>query len=128
MSKKLDAAIAEALGWKNIRIKKRYADVRAWGEPPKPKEERFGDIRDIDDIPLYSTDGNAMLELDREMRERGWRLFDLNYDIKTNLWYCEYEGRYQVAGRFTGVNADTMPEAVALASYKALTGKEWNEG
>ena len=76
-------------------------------------------------VPRYSTNGNAMLELDKEMRARGYLL--RIYDYKD----CFQAG-------FTGVaigtnwgecnsKADTIPEAVALAAYKALTGKGWGE-
>lgn len=123
-ARKLDAAIAEALGWENIKIKERPFDVLAFGEPPKPKEEKFGDIRDVENIPLYSTDGNAMLELISDMWEKGYDIAIETTDEKeyfAAFWSCEIEV-------WLGATyADTLPKAVALAAYKALTGKEWRE-
>lgn len=124
--RKLDAAIAEALGWTKIGHKDYSMGMSTWwGNPPKPKIERFGDERDTKDIPMYSTDGNAMLELLAEMIKRKW-IFQSNY---YQTWQAEFiavdnEGLWTVE-RFA--NADTLPEAVALAAYKALTGQEWED-
>ena len=121
MSRKLDAAIAEALGWTDIGYKNYSLGMsKSWGKPPKPKEERFGDERDYKDIPHYSTDGNAMLELDREMREWGWFLLLRRVDVAWQVTYFKHEGGHTRFG-------DSMPETVALAAYEALKGKEWTE-
>ena len=120
MSRKLDAAIATELGWTDIGYKNySWGMSKWWGKPPKSKEERFGDERDYKDIPHYSTDGNAMLELDREMRERGYGLAIFAGTNAFNARYASNDGDLHES------YADTMPEAVTLAAYHALTGKEW---
>lgn len=101
MSRKLDAALAEALG----------EDI-PWPEM----------------VPRYSTDGNAMLELDREMRARGWLLGTWSETGVYALFKCSEDvDDDEVLGWTAQGHADTMPEAVALAAYHALTGKEWTE-
>ena len=102
MSRQLDKAIAEALGWE------RHEGL--WQGPKKELEISW---------PDYSTDGNAMLELDGEMRERGWDLAlrnDVNY---LAVYYKDHPGQKAIA--------HTEPLARALAAYKALTGREWSE-
>lgn len=75
-------------------------------------------------VPHYSSDGSAMLELDAEMREKGWRL---------NLWFADAESVFVAVYErpntdfFVKDKATSMPEAVALAAYKALTSREWKE-
>ena len=102
MSRKLDAAIAEALGRDN------YAKIRWDGN------EVY--------LPHYSTDGNAMLELDREMRERGWRLSVVfNYEG----YYVYYDNPEK--GMKVSDKHELLTKAVALAAYKSLKGKEWTE-
>jgi hypothetical protein len=72
-------------------------------------------------LPYFSTDGNAMLDLDREMRERG-HLIEMEY-LKG-----EYIVRYYHLHQISGVGkANTEPLARALAAYKALTGKKWED-
>lgn len=83
MNRRLDAAIAEALGYEVTLRPLGYWAMRK-KRPWKP-------------LPHYSSDSNDMLMLGREMRELGAK------------------------------KADTMPKAVALAAYRALTGKEWKE-
>ena len=64
MSRKLDAKLAEALGYElDVSISKYGWYYMVTGEVCSVKTKSV--------VPLYSTDGNAMLELDREMRERG---------------------------------------------------------
>jgi len=94
MSRKLDAAIAEALG-KRI---------------PFPHAKH------------YSTDGNAMLELDREMRERGWIVEVAHHGVYV---YAGYTGKYENKLKTFPATADTEPLARALAAYKALTGEDF---
>ena len=96
-NRKLDAAIANVLGWKQ-GINVFY-------------------------YPKYSTDGNAMLELDREMQARGFMLMVEVYNegYSASYWIChakEWTGDYV---------SNNMPKAVARAAYEALTGKEWRD-
>ena len=61
MSRKLDAALAEALGWELLERLTEHCQAYA---NRKTGEEML--------LPHYSTDGRAMLELDKEMRGRGF--------------------------------------------------------
>ena len=88
-------------------------------------EERFDDyMRE----PHYSTDAEAMLELDREMKERGWAC-----ELKTGPSVLkENWGEWHILSRYRNEKgerhyafAPTEPLARALAAHKALTGKEW---
>ena len=113
MSRKLDKAIAEALGW----------SVTCLGEDCM----EWQDGRSVcSDLPHYSTDGNAMLELDKEMQERGWLIRSMM--VFTNdifVGYSFFEDGEMV--KTVAGHAETEPLARALAAYKALTGKEWQE-
>ena len=111
MSRKLDVAIAEALGYEVI-LGERIGINRGWCGG--------GKYKNLDDLPRYSTDSNAMLELDREMQARGFMLVVEVYakGYSAAYWNChakEWIGDYV---------SDNMPEAVALAAYYALTGRE----
>jgi len=84
-------------------------------------KERFDDyMRE----PHYSTDAEAMLELDREMRERGYSV-TIKRDIK----------KYVVMFQNKNINDDVrgagcseiLTKAYSLAAHKALTGKEWEK-
>jgi len=122
MSRLLDRAIAELLGHKLV----------------KPGTEVFGILLPENDffkqesetayrrVPNYCEDGNAMLELSREMRARGWllRLYAYMGYFSANFFGVTEDMRYIR----NNAKADALPEAVALAAYKALTGgKEWSE-
>ena len=107
MSRQLDVAIAEALG--NIV---KAEDGGYYGNSIEAYHEG---------IPAYSTDGNAMLELDREMRERG---YNRKSDMLSSLHFCLY---YKEKVVDIAEDAETEPLTRALAAYKALTGKEWAE-
>ena len=74
------------------------------------------------DVMEYESDGNAMLELDREMRERGWQI--RNYWDMSNLptWAVTEIWKDDAAHKSY---AKSEPLARALAAYKALAGKEW---
>ena len=113
MSRKLDVAIVEALG---DAVKKQVDDY--WQFKGNYLYRR---------VPKYSTDGNAMLELGKEMRERGWVIkyhyFDWK-DLHTVIYMKEKNGITQEAKVY---QSDTEPLARALAAYKALTGKEWKD-
>lgn len=113
MSRNLDMAIAEALGYEVARLARDtgYMIHRSGGGGA-----RF--------LPRYREKGSDMLELEREMRERGWRL---------ELWYADAENVYvahydKPGSDFTAEGkAETEALARALAAYYALTGKEWAE-
>ena len=106
MSRKLDAAIAEALG-------KHVIESKYWPHYIINREDG------LYHVPYYSSDGNAMLELDREMRERGFVLFmNRGPDGAVNAYYNKPIN--------TSINKNE-PLARALAAYKALTGKEWQD-
>jgi len=127
MSRKLDAALAEALGWTEIGLWSPAPDQQTnyWGIAPFGKERV---------MPYYSTDGNAMLELDREMRARGFVFWvsghiDGAYKFAADCFYPEatlHDAVIDGSIKERMVFADTMPEAMALAAYRALTGKEWS--
>ena len=114
MSRQLDAAIAKSLGY----------EVRKTGDEWRYRLPQFGNVDDVaiwHVVSYYSTDGNAMLELDSEMRERG-HLIEMEY-LKG-----KYIARYYYLHQISGVGkAETEPLARALAAYKALTGREWSE-
>ena len=122
MSRQLDAAIAGALGYKVGYSLLEYPegeDCDYWVDELNVR------------LPHYSTDGNAMLELDREMRARGYKhhihsvsgyrgdekveelevVFYKNHNEQVTAWRSEKE----------------MPMIFAKQAYKALTGKEWCE-
>ena len=112
MSRKLDAAIAEELGVSHL----------------------YPVGKDL----YYSTDGNDMLKLDAEMRARGYQLHlrrDIHEGTISEGDPRVFNARYYQPGNnlknfppwyYVGF-AETMPLAVALAAYYALTGKEWVE-
>ena len=126
MSRKLDAAIAEALG--------RKVEFKNLGEHGvdlfyTDKTSPFAVV------PHYSTDGNAMLELDKEMRAKGVRLAVWQEEDGFSAIYYnpDYKGVDEVIVFAVhsvvewGAWGNTMPKAVALEAYEALTGKEWSE-
>ena len=105
--RELDIAIAEALGW----------DVTCLGDDCIEWQNGKSICRDL---PHYSTDGNAMLELVEILR--GKLLFTKSrLFIKTLHQYTHRE--------YTTTHMHFLwfitPGIVALAAYKALTGKEW---
>ena len=112
MSRKLDAAIAEALGYRvfkgNMPGLGNY-----WIEGDKP-------------IPCYSTDGNAMLELDKEMRARGWVSYT-TWEYHSQKFLSVMLNVIDVTKKTARAKEDEEPLTRALAAYKALTGKEWSE-
>ena len=115
--RKLDAALAETLGYEVREIQ---------GEYILPMGQR--DISFPEEVPYYSEDGNAMIELDAEMRGREW-LLTVSQSNSGGAWKAEYmlaEIKYG-ASNYDFAIADTMPKAVALAAYKALTGKGWTD-
>ena len=118
MSRKLDAAIARALGRK-VEFKNlgEYGVNLFYADQTSPFAL----------VPHYSNDGNAMLELEKEMRARGYKmyiqpgaLFRVTFIKEEDIF--EFDDLTEIE-----VWAETMPFAAALAAYKALTGKEWSE-
>ena len=124
MSRKLDAAIAEALGGVIVDISEVYPfssyPFSNVGGMTKHVVNQDGKVKQI---PHYSTDGNAMLELDREMRERGWCVVveRINEVWSVVYWKAEQTMAIQCTEEIS------LPKPVALAAYKALTGKVLNE-
>ncbi len=106
MSRKLDAAIAEALGYEVV-VTPTDGKWDADYYMRLPSKEYM-------EVLNYFADGNAMLELVAEMRARGWGLQVSSIKNGYIAKFCT--GRSQ-----SGATAETMPEAVALAAYKALT-------
>lgn len=127
MSRKLDAAIAEALGYKikSAPRRSRYSDDLVMFVRGKWRR-----------LPEYSKRGNYMLELDREMRDRGFTV-SVYRDKNLKYWGGEHKAVYYDndtnveldldTDLYNVAYADTEPLARALAAYKALTGKEWSE-
>ena len=146
MSRKFDAAIAEALGYEVEWVEGIEGYATETGDVFTIKEPAIREggcifYLDIDNdtvlnsVPCYSTDGNAMLELDREMVRQGFiqrHIFMTNTNDYEVTYYgadknaLKVEEYYDEDRAFIG-RTSTMPEAVALAAYKALTGKEWGE-
>ena len=136
MSRKLDAALATELGYE-VQVKHRGCDAvyltpgKVWSEECPACS--YDGLWVPEEVPWFHSDANAMLWLDREMRERGWFITNLCYFSVDKLWECKYE-HYKTEGLKRVVHfadgeaeeyAPTMPEAVALAAYHALSGEEW---
>jgi len=85
------------------------------------RAERKTEEEAWNDCPRYSTDGNVILDLEKEMNKRG-------YMIAIFYEHGKYIAEFWMAGGRVAVNyANTIPLAIAFAAYKALTGKEWDE-
>ena len=118
MSRKLDAALAEALGYEVVWIADMPWQVRNKKAYPPTH---------------YSTDGRAMLELDKEMRGRGFVFWvsshiDGAYKFAAEYFHPENPPREEdgnLRERMTFANEE--PLVRAKAAYHALTGKEWTE-
>ena len=112
MSRKLDAAIAEELG---------YEVDTCQGEWLMWVGQNFENSVLVSE---YSTDGNSMLELIEEMLTRGWYA-EIRYSHTTGFYSARF---YKRGGERTIFYvADTIPLAVAYAVYVALTGEGWTE-
>ena len=122
MSRKLDVAIAKALG-KDVRWKKIVPGIGRYRFADADPDERrvtpwiyIGSYR-VCEVPHYSTDGNAMRKLIRSMRTYGWVVRLFGYKAAFSAGYKPMPGRDEYRD---------VPEAVAHAAYKTLTGKEWS--
>ena len=136
LGRKLDAAIAEALGYEvGIRDGEIFTPDKNWTEGGCIECGYTGYVGNYDgnEVPYFSESGNAMLELDREMRERGWCIEISSWNnISTNpkgngksIFMANITMEFNQRTHF--VLSNTMPLAAAKAAYKALTGKEWQE-
>ena len=125
MSRKLDAAIAEAMGrevvWYVIEGIS-FAKVDADYPGAKPF---YADT--LEPVKRFSEDGNVMLELDAEMRTRGSWLSSLCYLLKEKIFQAEYAWFKDGVIKTAMERAEKEEIARALAAYRALTGKEWVE-
>ena len=145
MSRKLDAAIADARGYEvkwleclegdgfwfiapweieKVHLRWRRTHEKQVVKQPCFKQDGYWDV-----VPFWSEDGNDMLKLDAEMRARGW-LMDVYWTSKhTSIdSYCIAKYERQGGGyKIITASAPTEPLAHALAAHKALTGKEWVE-
>ena len=117
MSRKLDVAVAEALGYevkKETHLVYGYVGSRWVYE----KNDRLWEL------PLCSSDGNAMLELCKEMQRRGFAFHvGCHSSIRFTCEFFKMEWVDVTNSRMS--SASTMPKAVALAAYHALTGEKW---
>ena len=84
---------------------------------------RADDWDEWDKIPKYSTEAKATILLIEIMSSRGYELTIFRkkkggYEARfTNDKIVAYSSRF----------ASTISEAIALAAYKALVGKKWND-
>lgn len=113
MSRQLDMAIAKLLEYETV-IKPADEEWEADYYMRLPSKE-------YTEIPQYSTDGNEMLELVKEMQERGYELDDLQFNEKRK-WHVRFTHT-----KIVEVFANTLPKAIAIATYKALKGEDWIE-
>ena len=124
MSRKLDAAVAEALGRK-VELK----NLGEYGVNLFYQVSQTDKTSPFAVVPHYSTDGNAMLELIEEMIEKGFHFEDCWHvsDKKSPEygWYVYIWDDNDNIGVVKGI--PTLPEAVALAASRALPGKGWSE-
>ncbi len=127
MSRKLDAAIADAQGYEVV-----YAKTYERGEIRENRN--MPGLKIYDDCrmgcPCYSSDACAMLELDAHMRARGFVSWVSSHIIGgQHKFAAEYFDPDNAPGDYRErmARANTEPLARALAAYKALTGKDWKE-
>ena len=123
MSRKLDAAIAEALGYEKVFVDTRFMPSDTF---PHIGVWKYFTGDGWAEVPRYSTDGNAMLELDKEMRARGWMLVVVRNMEKEGASARYYQGGQVVTFPLPTKHKE-IETAVALTAYKALTGKEWQD-
>ena len=106
----LDARVAKALGWANVSHYTQPDDQA--GLPPP-------ELRILTLVPRYSTDGNAMLALLGELRERRVELDISIGDAPGREWEIEFDRPYRLIR-----SAPKLPRAVAEAAVLALGGGE----
>ncbi len=118
MSRNLDAAVARALGREVVERGGEYW----YGGGVSHRVEPFSEC------------GEAMLELDKEMWARGWTLFVMRSEPEegdehiTVTYMAIWDDTTGPQAKKSKVWVDTtIPKAVALCAYYALTGKEWSE-
>ena len=128
MSRNLDVMIYRKLGYEIIS-----AEVQDYIQQGTEYWIKMPDGRSIK-LPRCSEDGNAMLELIAEMHSRGWQ-FSAHYNPGDKIyiarfypegWPDDCDWPYSERSK-SRKHADILPEAVALAAYYALAGKEWVE-
>ena len=121
MSRKLDAAVAEALGRK-VELK----NLGEYGVNLFYQVSQTDKTSPFAVVPRYSTDGNDMLELDKEMRARGWVSYT-TWEYHSQKFLSVMLNVIDVTKKTARAKEDEEPLTRALAAYKALTGKEWSE-
>ena len=107
--RKLDVVLAEKLGYEVDICQEDFLMYR----------------EDIDKwvlVPYWSTESEAMLELDREMWGKGYFLRFICGGSLFIAIYVQDDTDYSFSDFSLAKNE---PLARALAAYKALTGKEW---
>lgn len=126
MNKNLDIEIGKLLGYtvyhydKDVGERCYYMLMTPDFEPVADlwhEGQRKTEAEAWNDLPRFSSDGNAMLLLNDMLEELGWKI--------TLVYRC---GIYYVRLRKNGVETEAhtsgvMPEAVALAAYKVLAHK-----
>ncbi len=126
ISRKLDSAIAEVLGYEVLYARFYDKSRNIYEDKNLPSVRMYNGYQY--GCPYYSKDGSDMLKLDKEMQERRW---DLTLWREGHIFYAVYEPTDRKIWNnpvVIGSNADTEPLARALAAYKALTGKKWKGG
>ena len=133
MSRKLDAAIAEALGYEIVWEKE------SWEKESQPmiSKESFLRVRlqrGTRQCFYHSSCPHEMLRLISEMRVRGWHyaVTDEGSWERKAVHYVRFSNPRskkspQDIPEFYDGQDDWLPKAVALAAHKALTGEEWTE-
>ena len=114
--RQLDAAIAEALGYK--------VEYGLLEYPEGEDCDYWVDELNVR-LPHYSTDGNAMIELVSQLRKK--------FLFSQRKQFVRYIQEY--ASQDLGYLIHTAeliwfitPDIVSKATYKALTGKDWGGG
>lgn len=119
MDRKLDMAIAEALGYEVLFPDSEFPGVKRG----RLRHPYGGYYDDLEYLSKYFTNPSSMVELITEMQKRGWEV-----EI-TSRTAGGYLARFYMLDTTSNVNiwchAEKIPNAVALAAYKALTGKVW---
>ena len=115
MSRKLDAAIAEVLGYEVLNLR---------GNPYIANDSGYYGLDDL--VPHYSTDGNAMLELIRCAQKEDYCLMLEVYRKNTCTQFYKFVPGTGIV-YYSGYCDEHPPKAVAKAFYQAKTGKGWRD-